>query len=195
MENFETKESNSFDIWNKCFAEAENGEYSPPIQKNESGEILAPNGLVSQLPSELFAIITRTPSFKEWFGDWVETEDQEVSKVSHPETGEPLLLGHRTNVDIPIEEGLSVEKADIGEHMPKPALYFTTCDFIDYGKFKFFVFLHIVNPSSEWNEEDGSDGTFLESHRPDESYFAHACVYANDQIMHVASPIEDKAIQ
>ena len=39
----------------------------------------------------------RTPSFKAWFGDW-ENDPENASKVLNPDTGEPLVVYHGTNV-------------------------------------------------------------------------------------------------
>lgn len=39
----------------------------------------------------------RTPAFKEWFGDW-ENDPEAASKVIDPQTGEPLVVYHGTNV-------------------------------------------------------------------------------------------------
>ena len=40
----------------------------------------------------------RTPRFKEWFGDW-EGDHENASKVVDPQTGEPLVVYHGTDVD------------------------------------------------------------------------------------------------
>ncbi len=43
-------------------------------------------------------IQVRTPEFKSWFGDW-ESDPQNASKVTDPDTGEPLVVYHGTNAD------------------------------------------------------------------------------------------------
>jgi hypothetical protein len=93
-------ERHSFEMWSKCFLEAESGNFSPEITRNEEGQILAPNGEVSKLPNEDFVKVTRTPSFRKWFGE---------SKVVDPQTGEPVLVYHGTAADISVEEGLDPE--------------------------------------------------------------------------------------
>ena len=85
------KEQDSFELWRKCFDEAEAGSFSPAIERNEKGEILAPNGLPSRLPNEDFIKVTRTETFKKWFGDWV-NDPENSSKVVHEDTGEPMVI-------------------------------------------------------------------------------------------------------
>ncbi len=99
-------EMHSFELWNKCFAEMEAGNFEPPIVKNEKGEILAPNGMVSRLPNEDFVKVTRTPTFKAWFGDWV-NDPLNSSKVVYGDTGEPMVVYHGTPGSISVEIGLT----------------------------------------------------------------------------------------
>ena len=59
--------------------------------RNSKGQLLAPNGKVSNLTEKQYAQV-RTKAFKEWFGDW-ENNPSEASKVVD-ENGEPLVVYH-----------------------------------------------------------------------------------------------------
>ena len=59
--------------------------------RNGKGQLLAPNGKVSNLTEKQYAQV-RTKAFKEWFGDW-EHNPSEASKVVD-ENGEPLVVYH-----------------------------------------------------------------------------------------------------
>ena len=61
--------------------------------RNSKGQLLAPNGKVSNLTEKQYAQV-RTKAFKEWFGDW-ENNPSEASKVVD-ENGEPLVVYHGT---------------------------------------------------------------------------------------------------
>jgi hypothetical protein len=102
-------EKHSFELWDKCFKEIEgkkkDGDFDPPIERNEKGEILAPNGMVSRLPNEDFVKVTRTPTFKKWFGDWV-NDPKNSSKVVYEDTGEPMVVYHGTRVEINLKDGI-----------------------------------------------------------------------------------------
>lgn len=99
-------EAHSFELWDKYFAEANAGNFTPTIERNEKGEILAPNGMISRLPNEDFVKVTRTPTFKKWFGDWV-NDPTNSSKVVYENTGEPMVVYHGITDKVPsIESGL-----------------------------------------------------------------------------------------
>lgn len=73
---------------------------SVSIKKDPDGYLLAPNGERSQLNESLWRI-TRTPSFKKWFGDWENPmEINNTSKIVD-DNGEPLVVFHgtRSNFD------------------------------------------------------------------------------------------------
>ena len=57
--------------------------------RNSKGQLLAPNGKVSNLTEKQYAQV-RTKAFKEWFGDW-ENDPANASKVVD-ENGEPLVV-------------------------------------------------------------------------------------------------------
>lgn len=59
--------------------------------KDKSGNLLAPNGKISNLNEEQWKLV-RTPEFKAWFGDW-QNDPQNASKVVD-ENGEPLVVYH-----------------------------------------------------------------------------------------------------
>jgi len=67
------------------------------ISRNDKGELLAPNGKVSNLTEEQYNLV-RTPEFKAWFGDW-QNSPQTASKVVD-ENGEPLVVYHGTPSNI-----------------------------------------------------------------------------------------------
>lgn len=62
--------------------------------RDSRGQLLAPNGKVSNLTEKQYAQV-RTKAFKDWFGDW-ENNPSEASKVVD-ENGEPLVVYHATN--------------------------------------------------------------------------------------------------
>ena len=62
--------------------------------RNSKGQLLAPNGKVSNLTEKQYAQV-RTKAFKEWFGDW-ENDPDNASKVVD-ENGEPLVVYHGTS--------------------------------------------------------------------------------------------------
>lgn len=105
--SLKSKELALFDLYYKSFQEAGGGNFSPGIERNEDGEILAANSktLVSKLVTEDLVKITRTPSFKKWFGDWTDPENEDVSKVINKETKEPLILFHGLETEIDFKVG------------------------------------------------------------------------------------------
>lgn len=62
--------------------------------RDSRGQLLAPNGKVSNLTEKQYAQV-RTKAFKDWFGDW-ENNPSGASKVVD-ENGEPLVVYHATN--------------------------------------------------------------------------------------------------
>lgn len=61
--------------------------------RNAKGQLLAPNGNVSNLTEKQYVQV-RTKAFKDWFGDW-ENDPKNASKVVD-ENGEPLVVYHNT---------------------------------------------------------------------------------------------------
>lgn len=61
--------------------------------RNAKGQLLAPNGRVSNLTEKQYVQV-RTKAFKDWFGDW-ENNPSEASKVVD-ENGEPKVVYHNT---------------------------------------------------------------------------------------------------
>lgn len=65
--------------------------------RDSRGQLLAPNGKVSNLTEKQYAQV-RTKAFKDWFGDW-ENDPENASKVVD-ENGEPLVMYHRSKDNI-----------------------------------------------------------------------------------------------
>lgn len=65
--------------------------------RDSRGQLLAPNGKVSNLTEKQYAQV-RTKAFKDWFGDW-ENNPENASKVVD-ENGEPLVMYHRSKDNI-----------------------------------------------------------------------------------------------
>lgn len=61
--------------------------------RNANGQLLAPNGNVSNLTEKQY-VQARTKAFKDWFGDW-ENNPNEASKVVD-KNGEPLVVYHES---------------------------------------------------------------------------------------------------
>lgn len=118
--------------------------------RNSKGQLLAPNGKVSNLTEKQYAQV-RTKAFKEWFGDW-ENNPSEASKVVD-ENGEPLVVYHYTD-----NEGLTKFSTEFDNYFSKAggtkkAIFFTTDNvepgsednFLTSRKAKLSVFLNIKN--------------------------------------------------
>lgn len=67
--------------------------------RDAEGNLLAPNGKVSNLTERQYAQV-RTKAFKEWFGDWI--NDPENSSKVVDENGEPLVVYHGGEVNIKV---------------------------------------------------------------------------------------------
>ena len=76
---------NNFDNW------TEEDEILSKSPRNNDGNLLAPNGRISNLNEKQYAQV-RTKAFKNWFGDWINNPG-EASKVVD-ENGEPLVVYH-----------------------------------------------------------------------------------------------------
>ena len=76
---------NNFDNW------TEEDEILSRAPRDGSGNLLAPNGKISNLTEKQYAQV-RTKAFKRWFGDW-ENDPANASKVVD-ENGEPLVVYH-----------------------------------------------------------------------------------------------------
>lgn len=75
----------NFDNW------TEEDEILARAPRNAEGQLLAPNGRISNLTEKQYAQV-RTKAFKRWFGDW-ENDPANASKVVD-ENGEPLVVYH-----------------------------------------------------------------------------------------------------
>ena len=76
---------NNFDNW------SEEDEILARAPRDNSGNLLAPNGRISNLTKKQYVQV-RTKAFKRWFGDW-ERDPKNASKVVD-ENGEPLVVYH-----------------------------------------------------------------------------------------------------
>lgn len=83
----------NFDNW------TEEDEILARAPRNEEGQLLAPNGKVSNLTEKQYAQV-RTKAFKRWFGDW-ENDPENASKIVD-ENGEPLVVYHGGQANINI---------------------------------------------------------------------------------------------
>lgn len=84
---------NNFDNW------TEEDQILAEAPRDNNGNLLAPNGKVSNLTEKQYAQV-RTKAFKKWFGDW-QNNPAEASKVVD-ENGEPLVVYHGTNQEFNI---------------------------------------------------------------------------------------------
>jgi hypothetical protein len=120
-----------------------------PEVRDEQSRLLAPNGRVSKLTERQWRVV-RTPEFKAWFGDW-ENDPANASKVTNPETGEPMVVYHGTNADF-TEFSYSAEKNFPGERNTTGTFFFTTdsklaANYADrQGGNLIPAFLNVVNP-------------------------------------------------
>ncbi|MFV0388143.1 MAG: hypothetical protein ACK5NT_05255, partial [Pyrinomonadaceae bacterium] len=77
-----TRSVSSIEDWNS--KEFDKELESINLQKDNEGEILAPNGKVSNIQNERLAKIIRHPNFKKWFGDWEGKSNLESVNNSKP---------------------------------------------------------------------------------------------------------------
>ena len=98
--------------------------------RNSKGELLAPNGKVSNLNEEQYKLV-RTPEFKAWFGDW-QNAPQNASKVVD-ENGEPMIVNHNTN-------------RDFFTFKDRPQYFFSKDEINEFGDINMKTFLNIRTP-------------------------------------------------
>ena len=91
--------SDNRNISQEVLNEADKFEIKPEDRDAEGNLLVFPGGPKSGLNEKNWKIV-RTESFKKWFGDW-ENAEQEQIKVSKivDKNGEPLLAYHETNKD------------------------------------------------------------------------------------------------
>ena len=126
----------NFDNW------SEEDEILAKAPRDDSGNLLAPNGRISNLTEKQYVQV-RTKAFKKWFGDW-ENNPENASKVVD-ENGEPLVVYHGGENNINIFQTYHKD-ADVGDmygsYFTKDEKYAKT-----YEKGKIYpVFLNIKNP-------------------------------------------------
>lgn len=140
-----SKEKNIIKVTQKAILESEFIEIKPE-NRNKEGELLAPNGQVSNLQNELHWKMVRTPVFKEWFGDW-ERDPYKSSKIVD-KNGEPLIVYRGTRNAKELESGrpqrttYSSAQANLGS-----GIYFTPYLRMaqNYGESTFFAFINTKN--------------------------------------------------
>ena len=149
--------------------------------ENTDSWMKAPNGKDTNL-YEYQWILTRTPSFKKWYGDW-ENDPQNASKIVD-ENGEPLLMYHGTPLsrsqttknrgwakdengkDIYISQEMPFTTFKNGNY--NGLIFFTP----DYDKAKAIAderSLHIPDNAAgneEWTEEGYVYGVYLNARKP-----------------------------
>lgn len=134
---------NNFDNW------TEEDQILAEAPRDNNGNLLAPNGRVSNLTEKQYAQV-RTKAFKNWFGDWINNPSN-ASKVVD-ENGEPLVVYHYTN------DNLSEFSVDFNNYFAqhggtKKAIFFTLDNvkpgtednFLTSRKYKLSLFLNIRN--------------------------------------------------
>lgn len=143
----------NFDNW------TEEDEILAKAPRDEQGNLLAPNGKVSNLTEKQYAQV-RTKAFKRWFGDW-ENDPASASKVVD-KNGEPLVVYHYTN-----NENLTKFSTDFDNYFSKTggtkkAIFFTTDNvvpgtednFLTSRKSKLSLFLNIKNLETFYGTKD-----------------------------------------
>ena len=209
------QESHAFELFNQCLQEAQNGNFSPQIERNEMSEILTPNGQVSRLPNELYVRLTRTPSFYAWFGDWVNNPEQ-ASKVIYEDTKEPKIVWHGITDGMPDTHGFLGDK----DHAPMMVFFTSEKDHASFWSHSlghmnhspyvgtlFAVFLNLKKPKiishnpsvdevieigimyRKKREFDSIIQTQGDIGLGDEYYSDQYVAYGKEQIMHIPSPI------
>ena len=117
--------------------------------RNSKGQLLAPNGKVSNLTEKQYAQV-RIKAFKDWFGDW-ENDPANASKVVD-ENGEPLVVYHNSNTDINIfdKNKIGTNGSSEGGLFGKGFYFSTNKDYNKvFGNKEYAVFLNIKNPITD----------------------------------------------
>lgn len=145
--------------------------------RDSRGQLLAPNGKVSNLTEKQYAQV-RTKAFKDWFGDW-ENNPSEASKVVD-ENGEPLVVYHYTTEHFntfnlaffgqsdsgDLGEGFYVTPTSPEEDTKKHYDYFTK----GYGNIVMPLFVNIKNPISKEKAKELGISWFTRRKKPYKSY-------------------------
>lgn len=113
--------------------------------KNTDKWLKAPNGNDTKLTEQQW-VMTKTESFKNWFGDW-ENDPENSSKIVD-ENGEPMVVYHGSNKDFDsFDPSLLSENTGNDGHYGA-GIYFSTerAEAETYGKNVYEVFLNVKNP-------------------------------------------------
>lgn len=111
--------------------------------RNANGQLLAPNGRVSNLTEKQYAQV-RTKAFKDWFGDW-ENNSENASKVVD-ENDEPLVVYHHRKSEL---YDFSKRTDNI-----MPGIYFSKKPLTHFGSYQIQAFLNIKNPIKDYHEDN-----------------------------------------
>ncbi|WP_417212032.1 hypothetical protein [Acinetobacter venetianus] len=114
--------------------------------KNTDKWMKAPNGEKSKLNENQWLQV-RTPSFKQWFGDW--EADPENSSKAIDANGEPMIVYHNTSAEF--TEFKKGEKAGLSGK----GIYFSEYPLGQHGSNRLDVFLNIRNPITRKSEKEG----------------------------------------
>ena len=126
-------------------------------RRNTKGQLLAPNGKVSNLTEKQYAQV-RTKAFKDWFGDW-ENDSKNASKVVD-ENGEPLVVYHGgSNTKVFNTKGgqfgAGIKKGDIGTYFtPSEKSAKNYEEIYNYKSGEKWITLKELADNGELSEED-----------------------------------------
>ena len=116
---------------------------NPELYKNENGELLAPNGKVSNFNNydngEYLYALVRTENFKKWFGDW-ENAPENASKIVDDNV-EPLIVYHHTT-----DSSFDEFRIGTGNYYVNGLYFMESEDSTSYGEEYVASFLNIRNP-------------------------------------------------
>lgn len=125
--------------------------------RNTNGQLLAPNGNVSNLTEKQYVQV-RTKAFKDWFGDW-ENNPNKASKVVD-ENGEPLVVYHGgSNTKVFNTKGgqfgAGIKKGDIGTYFtPSEKSAKNYEEIYNYKSGEKWITLKELADNGELSEED-----------------------------------------
>ena len=91
--------------------------------RNAKGQLLAPNGKVSNLTEKQWVQV-RTKAFKDWFGDW-ENDPKNASKVVD-ENGEPLVVYHGSKSILKVFDSSKSKSRQYLSTQIKPTNFFSS---------------------------------------------------------------------
>lgn len=140
------EQKNFLDLYNTCLIES----VDIKLERDVDGNILSPNGKISEINNEILCRVIRTPTFLKWFGNWMNLHidtNEECSKVIYENTFEPRIVFHSTNRVIPSNLGLTVGVKNLSGKS-SGLMYFGKSEKLskNYGKIQYSCFLNIRKP-------------------------------------------------